>query len=217
MSFLLWIPFLIALVVYCYFEKKNSFNTATTLKVLLSAFVAIVAVFAAIKINSIPAFLFSVGLIFAVPADFFLQYIKSNLKKYRVGIFFFGAMHICLIVSMIMGFGIGWVEFAIFVAFLIILLAFQKSEKWQLGKVEGQLSLYTVLVIFMAAKAISVFISAPSISTMMLGIGGLFFFVSDLFLGIWDYHSDRFLFLALNRIVYFVGQLSLAFYLLLSV
>lgn len=216
MAFLLWIPFLLLLAVYCRFEKQKKFNPATALKVLLSAFVAAVAVFSAIQVGTPAAFLMAAGLVCAVPADFFLQYIRSDTKKYRFGIFFFGAMHVCLLAAFFITWGIGWLEFLIFGIFLLVLGFFQKSEKWNLGKVKGQLSLYTVLVVLMASKAISAFVAVPSPATAMLGLGGLFFFISDLFLGIWDYHNDRFLFLALNRIIYFIGQLSLAFYLVLS-
>jgi len=42
------------------------------------------------------------------------------------------------------------------------------------------------------------------------------FFILDLFLEIWDYYQDRFLFLALNRVIYFTGQLLFASALVLA-
>jgi len=84
-------------------------------------------------------------------------------------------------------------------------------------KEKGQLSVYTVLVVFMASKAISTYftVQSPPVFIVMLSLGGLFFFMSDLFLGIWAYSKEKFIFLALNRTIYFAGQLCLAFYLVM--
>jgi len=201
------------LVYYCVLEKQEKFWHATILKVILSAFAAGVCVYAAIIMQSYIYYIFALGLLCAVPADFFLQYIKTNLMKYRAGIFFFGLMHICLLVSFFIIYPVTVYEFVIFAIFIGILLFFQIKGKWKMGEEKTQLTIYTVLVVFMAAKAISIYFAAPSVYTMMLAFGGLFFFTSDLFLGIWAYQSERFAYLALNRVIYFTGQLCLAFYL----
>lgn len=211
----LWIPFLILLAIYCYQEKLKKFWPATTLKVILSAFAAITAVYAAVQLQTVFGYALALGLICAVPADFFLQYIRSDLKKYRIGIFFFGAMHVCLLVGYYKTYGIHWAEFVIWVLMIVLLSIFQKFGKWDLGKVKYQLSAYTVLVTFMAAKSISIGITHISPATLILGIAGLCFYVSDLFLGIWGYYKDKYVYLALNRIIYFAGQLCFAFVLLL--
>jgi len=205
------------LAYYCVLEKQEKFKPATTLKVILSAYAAGVCLYAAILLNNYVFYIFALGLIFAVPADFFLQYIKTDLKKYRFGIFFFGLMHICLIISFYIIYAVTIYEFVIFALFIGILLAFQIIGKWKIGKEKTQLTVYTVLVVFMAAKAISLFFTIPNPATfiLMLSLGGLFFFISDLFLGIWAYSTEKFVFLALNRIIYFAGQLCLAFYLVM--
>jgi len=198
---------------YCILEKQEKFWPATVLKVILSAFAAGVCVYAAIQLDNYIYKLFAIGLLCAVPADYFLQYIKTDLKRYRIGIFFFGAMHICLIVSYFLVYPVTIYEFIIFAVFIAILLGFQILGKWEIGKEKAQLTVYTVFVVFMAAKAISLYIVAPSSYTLMVALGGLFFFISDLFLGIWAYSSSKFIYLALNRVIYFAGQLCLAFYL----
>jgi len=205
------------LAYYIVLEKQERFISATVLKVVLSAYAAGVCVYAAIQINSYVFYIFALGLVFAVPADYFLQYIKTDLMKYRAGIFFFGLMHVCLIVSFYTIYTVSIYEFILFVIFVGILLAFQIIGKWKIGKEKAQLTLYTVLVIFMAAKAISLYITIPNpaVFVLMVSLGGLLFFVSDLFLGIWAYSKDKFIYLALNRIIYFAGQLCLAFYLFL--
>ena len=203
------------LAYYCILEKQEKFWPATILKVILSAYAAGCSVYAAILLNNYIFYIFSLGLICAVPADFFLQYIKTDLKKYRFGIFFFGAMHVCLLVSFFFVYPVTIFEFVIFAVFIAILLAFQIKGKWKMGAEKIQLTIYTVFVVFMAAKAISIFIATPSSFTAMAALGGMLFFLSDLFLGIWAYSSEKFKYLALNRIIYFAGQLSLAFYLIM--
>ena len=217
MFLLIWILFIPALVFYCLLEKKENFKAATALKVALSTYVAVLAIAFAFFAKDLFSVFIALGLVFAVPADFFLQYIITDLKKYRFGIFFFGAMHVCLLIAFFTKYGISWIEFAVMGVMLIILTIFQKTERWNLGPAKNQLSVYTVLVVMMAAKSISIGILHPSLAHLSLAFGGLFFFVSDLFLGIWDYYNRKFVFLALNRVIYFAGQLLIAQSLLLAI
>ncbi|MCL2717999.1 MAG: lysoplasmalogenase [Lachnospiraceae bacterium] len=209
------IPYLALLTFYVLLEKQKKFRPATTMKVILSAYASLACLYAAIQLNDYIYYIFAFGLICAVPADFFLQYIKKDLKKYRVGIYCFGAMHVCLIISFYLKYRVTFFEFAILAIFIAVLLYFQKIGKWKIGKEKIQLTIYTVLVTIMAAKAFSLYIIYPGNVTLAVSLGGLFFFISDLFLGIWAYSQRRFVFLALNRVIYFVGQLSLAFYVIL--
>jgi len=205
------------LAYYCLLEKQEKFWPATILKVILSAYAAGICVYAAVLLSNYVFYIFAFGLVCAVPADFFLQYIKTDLMKYRTGIFFFGLMHICLIVSFYLIYAVTFYEFVIFAVLIGILLAFQFIGKWKMGPEKVQLTIYTVLVVFMAAKAISLYftIPNPALFILMLSLGGSFFFLSDLFLGIWAYSKEKFVFLALNRVIYFAGQLLLAFYLVM--
>ena len=203
------------LTYYCLLEKQEKFLPATILKVIISAIAAGVCVYAAVMLNSYILYIFAMGLVFAVPADFFLQYIKTDLMKYRAGILFFGLMHVCLLVSFFILYPVTFYEFVIFAVFIGILLIFQIKGKWEMGEEKTQLTIYTVLVVFMSAKAISIFIAVPTLYTLMLALGGFFFFMSDLFLGIWAYQTEKFIYLALNRSIYFIGQLCLAFYLVM--
>ena len=203
------------LAYYIFLEKQEKFKNATIVKVILSAFASGVCVYAAIVIGSYVFYIFALGMVFAIPADFFLQYIKTDLMKYRAGIFFFGLMHICLLVSFYIIYTVTYLEFVLFAIFIGILLAFMLIGKWKIGPERMQLNIYTVLVVFMAAKAVSLYftIPNPALFVLMLSLGGLLFFISDVFLGIWAYSKDKFIYLALNRAIYFTGQLCLAFYL----
>jgi len=207
----------ILLAYYCVLEKQEKFWPATIAKVVLSAYASGICVYAAIVLNSYVFYIFALGMVCAVPADFFLQFIKTDLMKYRTGIFFFGLMHVCLIVSFYIIYAVTVYEFLFFALFVGILLFFQIKGKWNIGEEKTQLTVYTVLVVFMAAKAVSLYFTVPNpaLFIVMLSLGGLLFFLSDLFLGIWAYSKEKFIFLALNRVIYFAGQLCLAFYLFL--
>jgi len=205
------------LTYYIILEKQDKFVPATALKVIISAFASGVCVYGAVMLSNYVFYIFALGMVFAVPADFFLQYIKSDLMKYRIGICFFGLMHICLLISFYIIFAITIIEFILFAVFIGILLAFQLIGKWEIGAEKMQLNVYTVLVVLMAAKAISLYFTVPNppLYIFMVSLGGLLFYISDLFLGIWAYsgQKEKFVYLALNRSVYFAGQICLAFYL----
>jgi len=205
------------LAYYCVLETQEKFWPATIVKLILSVCAAGLCVYAAIMLGNCIFYLFALGMVCAVPGDFFLQYIKTDLRKYRAGILFFGLMHICLIVSFYLIYAVTFYEFVIFAVLVGVLLAFQLIGKWKMGPEKAQLTVYTVLVVFMAAKAISLSLTIPDPDTfiIVLSLGGLSFFLSDLFLGIWAYYSEKFVYLALNRIIYFAGQLLLALYLVL--
>ncbi|MCL2425890.1 MAG: lysoplasmalogenase [Oscillospiraceae bacterium] len=200
------------LVYYCALEKRDNFRLATTVKVILSAFASVICIYAAILLDSYVFYIFALAFVFTVPADYFLQYIKTNLTKYRIGITLFGLVHICLLISYYLIYPVSFFEFVIFAVFVAILLVFQIKGKWQIGKEKAQINVYTVIVVFMSAKAISIFIAAPAIYTVFLALGGLFFFISDLYLGIWAYSGkDTYPNLVINRATYFAALFCLAF------
>jgi len=205
------------LAYYCVLEKQERFWPATILKLILSACAAGVCVYAAVILGNYVFYIFALGLVCAVPADYFLQYIKTDLTKYRIGISLFGLMHICLIVSFYLSYNVTLYEFMIFALLIAIALAFQIIGKWKIGPEKMQLTIYTGIVLFMAAKAISLSFTIPNpdVFILMLSLGGLFFFLSDLFLGIWAYSNEKLVYLVLNRATYFTAQLLLAFYLVM--
>ena len=203
--------FIVVLTVYCVQEGKDRFRPATTWKVILSALIAAVAWHYTAKAGfQTPLVLMAAGLTLAVPADYFLQYILTDGKRYDAGILCFSGMHICLLFSFVDRFGIHWQEFVLFAAIMIVLLLLQTVQKWDLGEQKLPLSVYTVLVGFMAAKAISVGMTVPARQTLLIAAGGLCFVASDMILGVWRYHNEKKIFVLLNRIIYFCGQLLFA-------
>jgi len=206
------------LAYYCVLEVQEKFWPATIVKLILSACAAGLCVYSAFSLNNYVFYVFALGLVCAIPGDFFLQYIKTDLMKYRIGISLFGLMHICLIVSFYLIYFVTIFEFVIFALLIGIALAFQIIGKWKIGPEKTQLTIYTGVVVFMVAKAISLSFTIPNpdIYILMLSLGSLFFFISDLILGIWAYSNEKTVYLVLNRSTYFVGQLLLAFYLVMQ-
>ncbi len=205
----------VLLIVYCAYEKKDDFKTATALKVILSAIASGLCFYAAIFLHSTVMYIFATGMLCAVPADYYLQFIKLDIKKYRIGIFFFGAMHFFILISYFMKWGVHYYEFVILVLLLAILLIFQNKQHWKMGPERAQLTVYTLFVALMAAKSMSLLFIEVTPYTIAAATGGLCFFASDVFLGVWNYYRDKFVFLAANRAIYFTGQMALAFYLVL--
>lgn len=152
------------------------------------------------------------GLICAIGGDYFLQFIRLDAKKFNTGILFFAITQCFLLASLFLRFGIGWQEFVITVVVLLLVLLMMKKQNWQLGKAQVPLTVYTVLLVLMAAKAVVSIFSPQAIvgRTVVMAAGAVLFLISDLFLGIWNYHTDKKIHANLNWITYFSGMFLLA-------
>ncbi|WP_066644761.1 lysoplasmalogenase family protein [Christensenella timonensis] len=209
--------YVILLWQYIRMEARHNFVRATTLKLTLGALFCITGIAGLLLLTldgsvEIPDILVFCGLLCAVGGDYFLQFIRLDAKKFNAGIFFFALTQCFLLISMFMRFGIGWQEFVVTAAVLLLVLLLMKKQDWQLGKAQVPLTVYTVLLVLMAAKAaVSVF-SPQAIAgrTLVMAAGAVLFLVSDLFLGIWNYHTDKRIHANLNWITYFSGMFLLA-------
>lgn len=202
-----WIPFLILMPIYLNTEKTGPFRSATALKLILSLMCATSAFlsYVAAGWNDIPRLLVALGLIFAVFGDYYLQFIRLDENKFIKGILFFAATQVFLILSLFMRYGIGWLEFVITVVLLLLALVLMTKQKWELGGAQKPLMLYTLLLAFMASKAVSAAIRGGGTTAVLMALGGAFFFLSDLILGIWNYKTSKRMHANLNWICYFTG------------
>lgn len=215
------------LALYLRAEKFNNglagFKKATALKLTLSSLFCIAGIlsYCFIIFNPIrsaigpTAHLFILlGLFAALPGDYFLQYIRLDVKKYITGILCFSATQALLITALVLlnpsGTG-GWVSTVIItLAILFIVLVVMKKQNWQLGAEKWILTAYTILLSFMTAKAIQSMVVSLSASSLLFAAGAVLFLVSDLFLGIWNYHSGQRRHANLNWITYFTGMFLIA-------
>ncbi len=206
-------------VLCCYIrmEAKNDFIRATTLKLTLGALFCMTGVIGVLLLTmagsvTVADILILCGLICAVGGDYFLQFIRLDAKKFNTGILFFALTQCFLLVSMFLRFGIGWQEFVMTVVILLLVLLLMKKQDWKLGKAQGPLTGYTMLLVLMASKAVVGMFSPQAIAgrTIVMAAGAVLFLVSDLFLGIWNYHTDKRIHANLNWITYFSGMFLLA-------
>lgn len=212
------ICYILLLCIYLRMEARHDFVRATALKLTLGALFCITGLIGALLLTmqalvTVADIFVFCGLISAIGGDYFLQFIRLDAKKFNTGIFFFALTQCFLLVSLFLRFGIGWQEFAITVVAALLVLLLMKKQDWQLKKAQGPLTIYTALLILMTSKAVvSVFsVQAIPVRTIVMAAGAVLFLVSDLFLGIWNYHSDKWIHAKLNWITYFAGMLLIAF------
>jgi len=215
------------LVLYLRAEKHNDgsfgFKKATAVKLTLSLLFCAVALisYCLVVFNPIrsaigpTAHLFILlGLFAALPGDYFLQYIRLDVKKYITGILCFSATQALLIAALILLYPpgtAGWVSVVIItLGILFVMLSIMKKQNWQLGRERAVLTAYTILLAFMTAKAIHSVIANLSVSSLLFAAGAVFFLISDILLGIWNYHTGRRRHANLNWITYFTGMFLIA-------
>jgi uncharacterized membrane protein YhhN len=163
---------------------------------------------------TLPRILILFGLFAAFAGDYFLQFIRLDTQKYKTGIVCFmaaQALFIAGIVKMRYLNVLGWIVAVILtVVLLLSILAIMKKQGWSLGGEKNLLTLYTVLLSFMTACAVANVFCATALSAALMAAGAVLFWISDLFLGLWNYHTGKRLHANLNWISYFSGTLLIA-------
>jgi len=212
---ILLIPFLIILPLYLYVEKLGIFRLATTLKLTLSGLCLLSGLLGYLTMGSYYQewrLLIVGGLGVAVVADYFLQYIKLDIRKFIAGILCFAITQVCFIIYMVVQYGIGWPEFAATIVILLLVLRLMNRQRWQLGRARAALSIYTVLLVFMACKSVAALFTVGhvSVSMLLMAVGGACFLLADLCLGTWNYHSGKRVHVNLNWIFYFAAIMLIA-------
>ena len=142
--------------------------------------------------------------------DFYLQYIRRDLRKFTRGIILFGLGQVCNITALFLLAPYHWSGLAVLAALLALAVALKGIGRWDTSANEPWLTIYTVLVAMTAAKSLSVaIVLAGKPGGLLLGLGGLLFFLSDMVLGIWNYRKNHILLADLNWLLYFAGQFLL--------
>lgn len=210
-------------VFYLFAEKENSgkegFKRATAVKLALSGLFCLVGVISYYLLLNFShhnnfylamQLLVVIGLFTALCGDFFLQYIRLDVTKYMTGIGFFMTTQILFLVSMSILNGFTWQEFVITAVALVLVLLLMKKQDWKLGKEQKIVTVYTVLLTLMASKSVMVFWRDLSGNTLLFMIGALLFLLSDVVLGIWNYHTGKRAHANLNWVFYFSGMMLIA-------
>lgn len=94
--------------------------------------------------------------------------------------------------------------------FMALAVALKCIGRWNTAANDPWLTIYTVLVAATAAKSLSTAaVLAGTDCGLLLGAGGVLFFLSDMVLGIWNYQKTHILLADLNWLLYFAGQFML--------
>jgi uncharacterized membrane protein YhhN len=226
----------VLLAVYLNAEKKNDgktgFRKAMAIKLTLSGIFCATGILCYWEYVSVgvfgvgyvpPQLFILLGLFAAFAGDYFLQYIKLNEKKYIAGICCFAAAQVLFITALILhsnsyilnsdnSYLMDWIlSVIITVVVLLCVLAMMKKQRWRLGGEKNVITVYTVLLTFMTAKAVSSLTVQTSPGWTLFAAGAVLFLISDMLLGIWNYHTGKRVHANLNWISYYAGMLLIAF------
>ena len=209
MQFVL-IPFTICFLLYIRQENLYRFRTATALKITLTMTLAVCLIVALARDFSPVLLAAAVGMLLCSGGDFYLQYIRRDVRKFTRGIILFGLGQVCNITALFLLAPYHWSGLAVLAALLALAVALKGIGRWDTSANEPWLTIYTVLVAMTAAKSLSVaIVLAGKPGGLLLGLGGLLFFLSDMVLGIWNYRKNHLLLADLNWLLYFAGQFLL--------
>lgn len=209
MQFVL-IPFTICFLLYIRQENLYRFRTATALKITLTMTLAVCLIVALAREYSPVLLAAAVGMLLCSGGDFYLQYIRRDVRKFTRGIILFGLGQVCNITALFLLAPYHWSGLAVLAALLALAVALKGIGRWDTSANEPWLTIYTVLVAMTAAKSLSVaIVLAGNPGGLLLGLGGLLFFLSDMVLGIWNYRKNHILLADLNWLLYFAGQFLL--------
>ena len=209
MQFVL-IPFTICFLLYIRQENLYRFRTATALKITLTMTLAVCLIVALARDFSPVLLAAAVGMLLCSGGDFYLQYIRRDVRKFTRGIILFGLGQVCNITALFLLAPYHWSGLAVLAALLALAVALKGIGRWDTSANEPWLTIYPVLVAMTAAKSLSVaIVLAGKPGGLLLGLGGLLFFLSDMVLGIWNYRKNHILLADLNWLLYFAGQFLL--------
>ena len=209
MQFVL-IPFTICFLLYIRQENLYRFRTATALKITLTMTLAVCLIVALARDFSPVLLAAAVGMLLCSGGDFYLQYIRRDVRKFTRGIILFGLGQVCNITALFLLAPYHWSGLAVLAALLALAVALKGIGRWDTSANEPWLTIYTVLVAMTAAKSLSVaIVLAGKPGGLLLGLGGLLFFLSDMVLGIWNYRKNHILLADLNWLLYFAGEFLL--------
>ena len=204
------LPFALCFLLYIRQENRYRFWAATALKVTLTLTLALCLLVALLRRYSPVLLAANLGMVLCAGGDYFLQYIRRSPGKFTCGILLFSLGHVCNLVALFLLAPFRPSALTVLAGLLALALALKGIGRWDTSENEPWLTIYIGLVAMTAAKSLSAAIAAPGApGSLLLGLGGLLFFLSDIVLGIWNYQKNHILVANLNWLLYFSGQFLL--------
>jgi uncharacterized membrane protein YhhN len=201
------------LPVYIVYVKNHGRIESPKLKLALSVvFCALGLIGATLNDFSMYAVFILFGLMASLAGDYFLIYLESDIKKYTTGILCFGMTHLFFLISMLIAGGFFLPNLFVSIIIYGLLFNFANKKKINFGEVKYPLYAYSLLIVFMTVKALSMMYFSPydMESRLFMALGATLFISSDIFLLKYEYMGGKYRFRVLNSIAYFTGQLLIA-------
>ena len=127
-------------------------RTATALPITLSMTLAVCLIVALARDFSPVLLAAAVGMLLCSGGDFYLQYIRRDVRKFTRGIILFGLGQVCNITALFLLAPYHWSGLAVLAALLALAVALKGIGRWDTSANEPWLPIYTVLGAMTAAK-----------------------------------------------------------------
>jgi uncharacterized membrane protein YhhN len=203
----------VLLPVYIIYVKNHGRIESPKLKLALSVvFCAVGLIGATLNDFSLYAVFILLGLMASLAGDYFLIYLESDIKKYTTGILCFGMTHLFFLISMLIAGGFFLPNLFVSIIIYGLLFNFANKKKIDFGEAKYPLYAYSLLIVLMTVKALSMMYFSPydMESRLFMALGATLFISSDIFLLIYEYMGGKYKFRVLNSTAYFTGQLLIA-------
>lgn len=211
---IVWLVYLgFLLPLYLIKEKQCGAIKAIRYKLALSGVFCMIGFFNILLQNfNVVSILIFIGFVSALIGDYFLAFIDIDVRKFIYGIAFFGVTQISYISAMAVFVGFGFLEFIILLIIIIPLILSRRRMKLDTGKSTWPLTIYSVLVTFMAVKAIVMLFSEnpPLALQVLFSAGAFLFLMSDILLCVNKFRFPKRILSYLVGIFYFSGQIMIA-------
>jgi hypothetical protein len=214
------VALIIILPVFIRVDKKNRFMPATALKTALSAICAFSAVLGFYGIyfmtygafdEALPYLLVAAGMLACIPGDILTRYISESPRKFNVGIICLCLMMCGIGASLILRYGIGYMEFIVMVIIVFLLLFMRQSQKWKFAKSAIPLFALILLLSFVTGKAVVSVIYDLDLYTICMAAGMVFFLIANVLYAIYQYRSHKRAYVVLNWVLRYAGMFFIAF------
>ena len=218
------IYFLSVLLIFSLVFLIYSKNKEDNLKILVSKtstslLFVLIAVFAILNIGYTSyAIIMLVGFIFCFAGDILILD-KKNTPRFILSIASFLTGHIFFISAFTALMGLSYLDVIFALALFLLAVITYIKIGFRLGKFLIPVVCYAIVISFMVVKAFSlVYLGYPSqIKTVLVVIGATFFFLSDILLVFLVFKKYSKKGSAINLILYYIGQMLLAYSILYTI
>lgn len=216
---LLAVTYAMLIVAYIIIKKQKIYMPYRGIvKMSMSSLFVLTGLYACFLANwQWQAIVLTIALVFAAIGDYFLLFMKNSRNQFHIGVVAFGISNAVIIVYGILTYGWVWWSLPLWAAFNILHIIMQKLKVFEYGKSVVFLNCYVPFVSMTGCLGFTYIVTMCNVTAaLVFGIGSLLFFVSDIFLGIYEFKLHKWYVDACNSVTYFGGLLIIAVSLVLA-